>query len=136
VGIHFFDLLLWLFGPVTACEVHLHEPRRMSGVLELQRATVTWFLSTDVRDLPFGAQPGARMTFRSMTIDGDAVNFTDGVAELHTRVYEDVLAGRGFTIEDARPSIELTARIRTHPVTPPSHLVHPLLAAPSPSGIA
>ena len=117
IGIHFFDLLLWLFGPVVACEVHLREVRRMGGYLQLERARVRWFLSSDSADLPFTPEPGVKTTFRSITVDGREIEFSDGFADLHTRVYEETLAGRGFGIEDSRPSIELSHCIRHTPVT-------------------
>ena len=78
-----------------------------------------WFLSTDAADLPFAPEPGGSTTFRSMTVDGEEVEFSDGFTDLHTRVYEEVLAGRGFGIADARPSIELAHRIRHAPVAAP-----------------
>jgi UDP-N-acetyl-2-amino-2-deoxyglucuronate dehydrogenase len=127
IGVHFFDLLLWLFGTVVECDVHRADPTRMAGHLELERATVRWFLSTDRADLPFVAQPGSRTTYRSIVVDGEEVEFTDGFADLHTRVYEETLAGRGFGIVDARPSIELAYRIRHAPVTPPRVAPHPML---------
>jgi UDP-N-acetyl-2-amino-2-deoxyglucuronate dehydrogenase len=127
IGIHFFDLLLWLFGPVVESDVHLAAPTRMAGLLELERATVRWFLSTDRQDLPFVAEPGHRTTFRSIVVDGEEVEFTDGFTDLHTRVYEGVFAGRGFQIADARPSIELAYRIRHAPVTSPGAEPHPML---------
>ena len=71
-----------------------------------------WFLSTDAADLPFAPQPGAKTTFRSITVDGEEIEFSEGFTDLHTRVYEEILAGRGFGIDDARPSIELTSQIR------------------------
>jgi UDP-N-acetyl-2-amino-2-deoxyglucuronate dehydrogenase len=129
IGIHFFDLLLWLFGPVADSAVHLSESTRMSGVLELERASVRWFLSTDQRDLPFVAQPGQRTTLRSIAVDGEEVEFTDGFTDLHTHVYSEVLAGRGFGIHDARPSIELVHRIRHSAVTPPRTEPHHMLKA-------
>jgi UDP-N-acetyl-2-amino-2-deoxyglucuronate dehydrogenase len=128
IGIHFFDLLLWLFGPAAECEVHVSEPAKMAGHLELANAGVRWFLSTDQRDLPVAPQPGARTTFRSIVVDGEEVEFTDGFTDLHTRVYEETLAGRGFGIADARGSIELAHRIRTAQVTPPRAAPHPLVA--------
>jgi UDP-N-acetyl-2-amino-2-deoxyglucuronate dehydrogenase len=73
---------------------------------------VRWFLSTDSSDLPFTAEPGKRTTHRSIAIDGTEVEFSDGFTNLHTRIYEEVLAGRGFGIADARPSIELSHQIR------------------------
>jgi UDP-N-acetyl-2-amino-2-deoxyglucuronate dehydrogenase len=128
IGIHFFDLLLWLFGPLAACEVHLRERRRMAGFLELARARVRWFLSADAADLPFTPEPGAKTTFRSITVDGREIEFSDAFADLHTRVYEEVLAGRGFGIDDSRPAIELSHRIRTSPAASVAGHLHPALA--------
>ena len=110
--------------------MHLREPRRMAGALELERARVRWFLSTGRRICPFAPEPGVRTTFRSITVDGQEVEFSEGFTDLHTRVYEEVLAGRGFGIADARPSIELTSRLRRLSVTP-VHAAgprHPMLA--------
>jgi UDP-N-acetyl-2-amino-2-deoxyglucuronate dehydrogenase len=127
IGIHFFDLLLWLFGPAEQIAVHLREPNRVAGFLQLQKARVRWFLSTDVRDLPFAVQPGVKTTFRSIVVDGEEVVFTEGFTDLHTRVYEEVLAGRGAGIDDARPSVELAYRIREAPLAP-AQAGHPLLS--------
>ena len=99
--------------------MHLREPQRAAGMLELERADVRWFLSTDSRDLPFAPQPGTKTTFRSITVDGEEIEFSEGFTDLHTRVYEEVLAGRGFGIDDARPSIELTRSIRGDRVVAP-----------------
>ena len=112
IGIHFFDLLLWLFGPRRSRrEVHLRErAARGRRISSSSARDVRWFLSTEPRDLPFAPQPASKTTFRSITVDGDEVEFSEGFADLHTRVYEEVLAGRGFGIDDARPSIELTHR--------------------------
>lgn len=127
IGIHFFDLLVWLFGDVVRSETHLRDAKREAGFLELERARVRWFLSTDFADLPFSGEPGARTTFRSITIDGEEVEFTEGFTDLHTRVYEEVLAGRGFGLDVARPSVELAHRIRTSEVSAPGALAHPQL---------
>ena len=129
IGIHLFDLLLWLFGPVDACEVHLRDERRIGGVLHLAHARVRWFLSTEVSDLPFGAEPGVKTTFRSISVDGVEVEFSEGFSDLHTRVYEEVLAGRGFGIEDSRPAIALSHQIRQTPASAAVSPRHPLLAA-------
>jgi UDP-N-acetyl-2-amino-2-deoxyglucuronate dehydrogenase len=112
IGIHFFDLLIWLFGAVQHSEVHLNEPRRTGGFLELERATVKWFLSTDRKDLPGQAVEQNKTTIRSITIDGEEVEFSKGFTDLHTKVYEETLAGRGFGIEDVRPSVSLAHDIR------------------------
>ena len=129
IGIHFFDLLLWLFGAVTSCEVHMRDERRIGGFLELERARVRWFLSTDVADLPFVAEPGVRTTFRSITVDGEEVEFSDGFVDLHTRVYEELLAGRGFSIDDGRPAIALSHRIRQTAASAAASPVHPMVKA-------
>jgi UDP-N-acetyl-2-amino-2-deoxyglucuronate dehydrogenase len=129
IGIHFFDMLLWLFGSVEANEVHIREPKKAAGNLELERASVRWFLSTDARDLPFAPAPGSRTTFRSIEVNGKEIEFTDGFADLHTEIYREALAGRGFTIADARPSIELAHRIRTQPLSPVNAGAHPQLLA-------
>jgi len=118
IGIHLFDLLIWLFGPAASHRVELREPTRMSGSLELERADVSWLLSVDVRDLPFAVVPGKASAFRSIVVDGEEIEFSEGSADLHTRLYEKTLAGGGFGIEDARPSIELAYRIRQAAVTP------------------
>ncbi|MGH9311415.1 MAG: Gfo/Idh/MocA family oxidoreductase [Vicinamibacterales bacterium] len=128
IGIHFFDVLLWLFGPVQDLDVHHSEPSRIGGSLQLERASVRWFLSTSAADLPFAPEPGGRTTYRSITVDGEEVEFSEGFGSLHTRTYEEVLGGRGFGIADARPSIELTQRIRTAPVASGHTAPHPLLA--------
>lgn len=129
IGIHFFDLLSWLFGRVQKSTVHLRDEQRAGGVLELDRADVQWFLSTDTSDLPFAPQPGTKTTFRSITVDGEEMEFSEGFTDLHTRVYEEILAGRGFGIADARPSVELTSQIRQAAVQRPDADAHPKVIA-------
>jgi UDP-N-acetyl-2-amino-2-deoxyglucuronate dehydrogenase len=117
IGVHFFDLLLWLFGPASGLEVLRREPARMEGTLSLERADVRWSLSVDPADLPAAAAGGQRReVLRSLTVDGEEVEFSDGFEDLHTVVYREVLAGRGVGIEEARPSIDLVHRIRHAPV--------------------
>lgn len=127
IGVHFFDLLLWLFGGVDKSMMYLNDGRKMSGVLHLKHADVQWFLSVDRFDLPEEALRANRSTYRSITIDGNEVEFTDGFTDLHTRIYEETLAGRGFGIRDARPSIELVHQIRTAKVLPVNGDAHPFL---------
>jgi UDP-N-acetyl-2-amino-2-deoxyglucuronate dehydrogenase len=129
IGIHLFDLLVWLFGPPVDRKVYLHESRRTAGFLALERANVRWFLSVEPRDLPFTAQPGKQTTFRSITVDGSEIEFSDGFTDLHTRVYEQILAGHGFGIAEARPSIDLVHAIRTAPLHALDADAHPLLHA-------
>ena len=117
IGIHFFDMLVWLFGDVQKSEVHLREGKRAAGTMTLANADVQWYLSAESKDLPFTPTPGSKTTFRSITVDGEQLEFSEGFTDLHTRVYQEVLAGRGFGITDARPSIELSHRIRQAPIT-------------------
>ena len=129
IGIHFFDLLIWLFGPVQRSEVHLGEPRREAGYLELANARVRWFLSIDAADLPFTSEPGKQATYRSITVDGEELEFSGGFADLHTVSYREILRGNGFGIADARPSIDAVYQIRNaHPVQAGARgPVHPLV---------
>lgn len=127
IGVHFFDLLMWLFGSVSGIKVYHSDDQRMSGFIELERARVRWFLSVDKNDLPAQVKAGGKTTYRSITVDGKEIEFSEGFTDLHTRVYEETLAGRGFGIQDARPSITLTHDIRTSPISPRDGLAHPLL---------
>lgn len=127
IGIHFFDLLLWLFGRAGDARVHHSDNKRMAGYLELEHARVKWFLSVDVADLPVAMAQGKPNTYRSITIDDREIEFTEGFTDLHTRVYEEALAGRGFGIEEARPSINLVYRIRTAALSPCDDMCHPFL---------
>lgn len=127
IGVHFFDMLAWMFGPVEGARVHLNEARRMSGYLELQHARVRWFLSVDAADLPRAHAASGRTTHRSIAVDGTDVEFSDGFCDLHSRVYELTLAGKGFGIADARTSIELAHRLRIAPLSPPTGDLHPQL---------
>jgi UDP-N-acetyl-2-amino-2-deoxyglucuronate dehydrogenase len=130
IGIHLFDLLIWLFGNAGEVRVHHSNPNRMSGFLELEKARVRWFLSTDHNDLPDSNLPGLRSTFRSIAIDGQEIEFTEGFSDLHTRVYQETLAGRGFGIQDARPSLDLVYRIRKASVITSTNDAHPHLKKP------
>jgi UDP-N-acetyl-2-amino-2-deoxyglucuronate dehydrogenase len=127
IGIHFFDLLMWLFGSVGGIKVYHSDDQRMSGFIELERARVRWFLSVDRNDLPAQAKSAGKTTYRSIAVDGKEIEFSEGFTDLHTRVYEETLAGRGFGIKDARPSIDLTYKIRTAEISPMDALAHPLL---------
>jgi UDP-N-acetyl-2-amino-2-deoxyglucuronate dehydrogenase len=127
IGIHFFDVLGWIFGKVSRTEVHHASPTTMSGFLELQTADVEWFLSIDSRFLPPPAGERAQRTFRSLLVDGDEIEFSGGFTDLHTIVYQRVLAGRGARIDDARSAIELAHQIRTAPVLGTQAHSHPLL---------
>jgi UDP-N-acetyl-2-amino-2-deoxyglucuronate dehydrogenase len=112
IGVHFFDLLLWLFGPAHEAVVHLSTPSRAAGTLELEHAAVQWFLSVERADVPSELRASGTAAYRRLTVDEEDFNLSDGFSELHTRVYQDILEGRGLGLEAARPGIELAHRIR------------------------
>ncbi|MFI5188124.1 MAG: Gfo/Idh/MocA family protein [Chitinophagales bacterium] len=112
IGIHFFDMLLWIFGDVISNEVFQHTSETASGKLELEKANVNWFLSIDANNLPDEAKRTGKRTFRSLSINEDEFEFSEGFTELHTRSYEEILKGNGFPISEALKSIELVHAIR------------------------
>ena len=112
IGIHFFDALQWIFGAAQQSVVHVLEPRRASGFFELEKARVRWFLSLNGEDLPEHARNKGKTTYRSITINNKEVEFSDGFADLHTVSYENILAGKGFGLEDVRSSVETVYGIR------------------------
>jgi UDP-N-acetyl-2-amino-2-deoxyglucuronate dehydrogenase len=127
IGVHFFDMLLWIFGKSEGCEIHIANERTVAGFLELEKAHVKWFLSIDRNHLPESCRLKNSNTFRSITVDGDEVEFSEGFTDLHTLVYQDILAGGGFYPEDVRPSIQLVHDIRkSSPVGVNIHS-HPLI---------
>jgi len=129
IGVHFFDLLLWLFGACRHTEVHLAAPDKMAGFLELEWADVTWFLSVDRADLPPGYAESGRPAYRSLRMNGHEVEFSEGFTELHTESYRQILAGRGFGLADAKPSVELVYALRSAPIVVPApEREHPYLA--------
>ncbi len=128
IGVHFFDMLMWIFGGVKHHEVHLAEDARTAGFIEFEKANVRWFLSVDRNDLPEEAVAAGKTTFRSITVDGEEFEFSEGFTDLHTIVYQEILAGRGFGLDDARPSINLVYELRNAKPTPVSgEHTHPLL---------
>ncbi len=127
IGIHFFDMLIWLFGDAKFNEVYLLDKKRASGFIELQNANVKWFLSIDKNDLPLDEVKNGQTTYRSITVDGEEIKFSEGFTDLHTRVYEETLAGNGFGIDDARPSIKLVYDIRQKKVITNKDNFHPYL---------
>ena len=127
IGVHFFDLLTWLFGCVQDSAMHLREASRMAGVLELERARVRWFLSVDGADLPDDVKAAQGYAFRSLKVGGEEIEFSTGFTDLHTKVYQEILAGRGYGIADARASIETVHRLRQQELTTPGPDAHPLL---------
>lgn len=112
IGIHFFDMLIWIFGKVQSSAVFYANPSKMLGYLELEKATVRWFLSVDLNDVPAEARKKGKRTYRAIRIGGDELEFSDGFTDLHTEVYRDILNGVGPGIEESRPSIQLAYDIR------------------------
>jgi UDP-N-acetyl-2-amino-2-deoxyglucuronate dehydrogenase len=115
IGVHFFDMLSFVFGPVGRNEAHVREAERAAGSLECQRADISWFLSIDRNDLPESVK-GKKTTFRSVTVDDEEVEFSEGFTDLHTRSYEEIVAGRGFGLDEVRPSIDIVSTFRTAPI--------------------
>jgi len=117
IGVHFFDMLTWIFGDVQQNTVHVLNDSTASGFLELEKARVRWFLSIDQNNLPDMAKQQGKRTFRSIQMDGEEIEFSDGFTDLHTKSYEQIIAGNGFTMQAARRSIETVFTIRNaHPV--------------------
>ena len=112
IGVHFFDMLLWVFGAVKENRVTEHTSQTASGQLELERANVNWMLSIDANTLPDEAKSAGKRTFRTLTIDGEGFEFSDGFTELHTKSYEEILKGSGFRISETLKAIELVHEIR------------------------
>ncbi len=113
IGVHFFDMLAWLFGDVRQLEVHAREEQVVAGYMELERAEVSWFLAIDDRYVPADLRTQGQRTYRSITVDGEEIEFSGGFTDLHTEVYRRTLAGQGFSLEDTRTAIRTTERIRT-----------------------
>ena len=119
IGIHFFDALIWIFGSVRSSELHLSEPEKVSGLLELEWAKVHWYLSIDINDLPPHYREKGKAAFRSITMEGEELDFSDGFTDLHTVSYQEILSGRGFGIEDARNALELVDSFKRTEVRKP-----------------
>jgi UDP-N-acetyl-2-amino-2-deoxyglucuronate dehydrogenase len=111
IGVHFFDMLIHVFGAAKTNIVHLHDENRCSGYLECGRAKIRWFLSIDRNNLPKFVQ-GKKTTYRSVSIDGEEIEFSDGFTDLHTRSYEEIIAGQGFGIMEIMPATEIISSLR------------------------
>ena len=112
IGVHFFDMLMWIFGDVVENNVIQHTSTTASGNLVLKKANVNWMLSIDINTLPEAAKKAGKRTFRTLEIDGESFEFSDGFTELHTHSYSEIIAGRGFPISETRKAIELVHAIR------------------------
>jgi UDP-N-acetyl-2-amino-2-deoxyglucuronate dehydrogenase len=130
IGVHFYDMLSWIFGPVKENVVHVYSHDRAAGYLGLEHARVRYFLSINAENLPSNAVQGEKRTYRSITVDGNEFEFSEGFTELHTESYKNILAGKGFGLEEARNSIQIVHDIRN---TTPIGLkgdYHPLAKLP------
>lgn len=112
IGVHFFDMLMWIFGDVKEIDVTQHSRDTASGTLELENASVKWNLSINPNALPEAVKAAGKRTYRVLNIDGEPIEFSDGFTELHTKSYDQILSGNGFPLMETRRSIELVHRIR------------------------
>ncbi len=127
IGIHFFDMLSWIFGEVQENSVHLYQENKAAGFLQLKQARVRWFLSLDRNDLPQKAAENGLPTYRSITVNGEEIEFSGGFTGLHTESYRQILAGNGFGTKEARNSIEIVHNIRTQKPSGLTGDYHPFL---------
>ncbi len=113
IGVHFFDMLHFVFGELQQNVVHLSTDTKAAGYLEYRHARARWFLSVDIEDVPQSGREKGQRTWRSITLDGEEIEFSGGFTDLHTRSYEEILAGRGFGLEENRVAIETVSTIRS-----------------------
>jgi UDP-N-acetyl-2-amino-2-deoxyglucuronate dehydrogenase len=126
IGLHFFDLLVWVFGAVRESTVHANRPDCAAGVLRLQRARVRWFLSINPGHIPDAHRQKGKRTYRSITVDQEEVEFSEGFTELHTESYREILCGRGFGLDAVRGAVETVSEIRRAPTAPLTNDYHPM----------
>lgn len=127
IGVHFFDMLHFVFGDLQQNVVHLSTPTKAAGYLEYENARVRWFLSIDIDDVPAEVRETGQRTFRSITVDGEEIEFSGGFTDLHNRSYEEILAGRGFGLEENRVAINTVSTIRNADIAPLTGDYHPFI---------
>jgi UDP-N-acetyl-2-amino-2-deoxyglucuronate dehydrogenase len=127
IGVHFFDMLTWVFGNMKENIVHVLTDKKAAGLLRLEKANIRWFLSIDYNDIPEPVRQAGKRTYRSLLLGDQDIEFSDGFADLHTEVYREIIAGRGFGISDARQSISIVYRIRNDKPVGLTGDYHPLL---------
>ncbi len=130
IGIHFYDMLSWVFGKVKQNKVHLHTHDRAAGYLEFEKARVRWFMSINYDVLPETIKENGQRTYRSITVEGEEIEFSDGFFDLHTKSYQNIIDGKGFILEDARQSISIVHKIRNKEISPLTGDYHPLAKHP------
>ena len=128
IGVHFYDMLHFIFGDIRKNEVHYRDDKTASGYLEYDKARVRWFLSIDANHLPDNAVQGEKLTYRSITIEDEELEFSGGFTDLHTQSYQNILAGNGYGVEENRAAIETVEGIRFAEITKNPKVPHPLLA--------
>lgn len=112
IGVHFFDMLSWIFGAVKESVVNVSKPDKAAGYFILEKARVRWYLSIDYNDIPVEFKAKGQRTFRSIKVDGNEFEFSDGFTDLHTKTYENILAGKGFGLLEAKTAIDTVFTIR------------------------
>ena len=135
IGVHFYDMLGYIFGDLKRNDVHVHNHDRAAGYLEFERARVRWFLSINYDVLPEEIKRRGQRTYRSISVEGEELEFSGGFTDLHTRVYQDILSGGGYGLEDSRQAIEIVHDIRNakviglkgdyHPFAAKEKAIHP-----------
>lgn len=128
IGVHFYDMLHFIFGKILHNEVHYRDEKTSCGFLRYERANVRWFLSIDANHLPDNAVQGEKLTYRSIDIEGEELEFSGGFTDLHTQSYQRILEGKGYGVEDNRAAIETVAKMRNAPIVNNPANAHPLLA--------
>lgn len=127
IGVHFFDMLIWIFGKVQENILHVSAYNKAAGLLELEKARIKWFLSIDKDDLPVKQEEGKNKAYRSITLDGKEIEFSEGFTDLHTQSYKKILEGTGYGIEETKPSIETVFTIRNSKAVGLKGEYHPIL---------
>ena len=127
IGVHFFDMLTWVFGGPKLNRVHLLETNKAAGFLELEKADIRWFLSLDYNDIPDSVKKTGQRTFRSITVEGEEIEFSEGFTDLHTLSYKEILSGRGFGLKEASQSVETAYTIRNSKPVGIQGNYHPIL---------
>jgi UDP-N-acetyl-2-amino-2-deoxyglucuronate dehydrogenase len=130
IGVHFYDMLAWIFGDVKMNRVHVHTHDRAAGYLEFDKARVRWFLSINEDLLPDDVQAKGQRTYRSILIEGEELEFSNGFTDLHTKVYQDILNGNGYGLNDARTAVEIVHEIRNQKEIGLKGDYHPLAKRP------
>jgi UDP-N-acetyl-2-amino-2-deoxyglucuronate dehydrogenase len=127
IGVHFFDMLTWIFGSVRENKIHVLTPDRAAGYLHLEKAEIRWFLSLNYNDIPAEVKNKGKTTYRALVMDDHEIEFTEGFTDLHTVSYRHILDGKGFGLEDGKPAIEIVYLIRNAAPIGLKGDYHPLL---------